>query len=78
MRWYRRSEVTKFDYGIAVAAMLTMSLGADFLWPAWVRGPWLHVWILAGAWFVIMLCKIEIRRRLSREDRNNPKNGETP
>jgi hypothetical protein len=78
MRWYRRPEMTKFDYGIAAATMLTISLGADLLSPESVRGRWLHVWILAAGWFVLMLCAVEIRHRLSRRDRNDPRNGERP
>jgi uncharacterized membrane protein len=66
--WWRQAKVTRWDQAIGLALMVVTifvlqpaTLGTDLSWS--------DNWIAAGCWFLVVLVLIEIRRRLSRADR---------
>jgi hypothetical protein len=63
--WWRQAKVTGWDRGIGLALIvLALALKTAFLGNGWGDS-----WIAAGCWFLVVAVFVEVRRRLSRADR---------
>jgi len=60
--------VTWWDRALGAALALLIGLVLQL---AWLGESWSDAWIAAGCWFVVALVGIEVRRRLSRADRES-------
>jgi hypothetical protein len=65
--WWRQAKVTRWDQGIGLGLLVT----ALALQPVLLGMSWSDAWMAAVCWSLVVLALGEIRRRLSREDRES-------